>query len=517
MQVRAARHTTVPRFSVGDRQKEFIEPSLQEAEFVMRAAVEANITWTVTTSLTAAVGFLQTLTNTATKLRTCPNGSPQTGIWVTDMKNRVDGDQRLVLFLASGPTHNGSVGQNNHAMRASVPTRLTEVRNHLVNIRVENKPKMFAGDAHEWKGFELDLQPEIDIRDVKQLASKMCNVLPEHMRVLYKDRQLRNEEIVAECGLDGDEPLKILNTAGHAAIVEGSRPSEKKRAGHEPSVNVISEAGGIFAPISGPMECCDDEATREEEEFYGYHRLQREGISQADRGTSELSTFGVVAADEATVEPSSRDHTCRICPHSGQVQNDGIESSDLFTISTDKILAKPSDTPVLNRSDTYTYAWHQDEKHLRVSKFQIVATTWINETQRRTARCALDVLKSHDANRFVADVSVGRYVPVRPATGLFWLMHVRRGSFTIHERQLDKLEQASCETTDTPVRGTTSIDRGVVLTPLPPKFAGVKTNNWIQPTTSVELEQHGRRRWNCRTGTAKMSNSCPPRGGMIPL
>ena len=76
---------------------------------------------------------------------------------------------------------------------------------------------------------------------------------------------------------------KILCTAGHAAIVGGSRPSEKKRAGHEPSVNVIREAGGIFAPISGPMECCDDEAIREEEEFYGSHRLQREGISQADR------------------------------------------------------------------------------------------------------------------------------------------------------------------------------------------------------------------------------------------
>ena len=70
----------------------------------MRAAVEANITWTVTTSLTAAVGFLQMLTNTATKLRTCPNGSSQTGTWVTGMKNRVDGDQRPVLFLASGLT-----------------------------------------------------------------------------------------------------------------------------------------------------------------------------------------------------------------------------------------------------------------------------------------------------------------------------------------------------------------------------------------------------------------------------
>ena len=116
---------------------------------------------------------------------------------------------------------------------------------------------MFAGDVQERKGFELDLQPEMDIRDVKQLVSKMCYVLPEHMRVLYKDRQLRNEEIVAECGLDGDKPLKRSYTAGHAAIVGGSSPSEKKRAGHEPSVNVIREAGGIFAPISGPVECCD--------------------------------------------------------------------------------------------------------------------------------------------------------------------------------------------------------------------------------------------------------------------
>ena len=67
-------------------------------------------------------------------------------------------------------------------MRASVPTHPTEVRNHLVNLRVENKSKMFAGDVQEWKGFELGLQPEMDIRDAKQLAGKMCNVLLEHIR-----------------------------------------------------------------------------------------------------------------------------------------------------------------------------------------------------------------------------------------------------------------------------------------------------------------------------------------------
>ena len=168
------------------------------------------------------------------------------------------------------------------------------------------------------------------------------------MRVLFKCRQLRNEEIVAGCDLDGDKPLWRLYNAGHAAIAGGSRPSEKKRAGHEPSVNVIRLAGGIFAPISQPVQCCDDEATREEEEFREVDLTagKEKGPRKPTRKTSELSTMGLVAEDEATVEPSSRDHTCRICPHNGQVQNVGSESSDLFRISTDKILAKLFDNPV---------------------------------------------------------------------------------------------------------------------------------------------------------------------------
>ena len=54
-------------------------------------------------------------------------------------------------------------------------------------------------------------------------------------------------------------------------------------------------------------------------------------------------------------------------------------------------------------------------------------------------------------------------------------MHVRRGSLIIHERQLGKLEQASCETANTPVRGTTtSTVRGVDLTTVRLMFAGDK-------------------------------------------
>ena len=69
--------TPLFHISVRDRQKEFIEPSLQETEFDMRAAVEANITGTVTTSIS------EDTDQHATKLRTCSNGSAQTGTWVT--------------------------------------------------------------------------------------------------------------------------------------------------------------------------------------------------------------------------------------------------------------------------------------------------------------------------------------------------------------------------------------------------------------------------------------------------
>ena len=66
---------------------------------------------------------------------------------------------------------------------------------------------------------------------------------------------------------------------------------------------MIREAGGIFALVSGPMECCDDEATREEEEFCELDATagRVKGPCKLTGKTSELSTIGVVAEDEATV------------------------------------------------------------------------------------------------------------------------------------------------------------------------------------------------------------------------
>ena len=67
------------------------------------------------------------------------------------------------------------------------------------------------------QGFELDLEPSMDIHDVKQLASEMCNVLSEHKRVMYKVRILRQEETVAVCGLDA-------SSSGQASVEGGATP-----------------------------------------------------------------------------------------------------------------------------------------------------------------------------------------------------------------------------------------------------------------------------------------------------
>ena len=402
---------------VRHRQKEFIEPSLQGAEFVMRAAVEASITTTVTTSLTAAVGFPKILTNTATKLRTY--GSAQTGTWVTGTKNRVEGDPRPVLFLASGLTHNGSVGQNIYAVRASVPTHPTEVRNHLVNFRVGNKPKMFVGDVQERKDSCFKMRQRTSA--VEELHTEFVDGKANPLRELFmvnlnQQHRTRTGQLAFTRSTDDRSSGRIF--CGKRGQAQTDRlgfsgwPSEKKRAGHEPSVNVIREAGGIFAPISGPMECCDDEATREEEEFceLDANAGREKGPRKLTGKTSELSTIGVVADDEAAVGLSCRDRTCRTCPHSGQVQNDGSESSDgsdPFTVSTNKTLAKPPDNPVLNLLGHPHLCMASGRK--LSSEFQITATIWIDETRRRTAWRVLDVLKSHGANLLLTCRRVDTY------------------------------------------------------------------------------------------------------------
>merc|ERR550525_1674348 len=70
--------------------------------------------------------------------------------------------------------------------------------------------------------FELELEPTVAIRDVKKLATEMCSIEPEHMRLIYRDRELKDAETLECYEADSAEPIRILYTAGHAQLLGGS-------------------------------------------------------------------------------------------------------------------------------------------------------------------------------------------------------------------------------------------------------------------------------------------------------
>merc|ERR1719479_778490 len=69
--------------------------------------------------------------------------------------------------------------------------------------------------------FGEDLEPTMAIRDVKKLAAMQCNIAPEHMRLIYNDTLLKEDDTL-ECYDDKiDEPVRVLFTAGHTSLVGG--------------------------------------------------------------------------------------------------------------------------------------------------------------------------------------------------------------------------------------------------------------------------------------------------------
>merc|ERR1719356_1955888 len=79
--------------------------------------------------------------------------------------------------------------------------------------------------------FELDLATTTAVRDVKKFAKEACGIEPEHMRLIYRDRELKDAETL-ECYEEaGEAPVRVLYTAGHAEFLGGS---VRQRADRDP-------------------------------------------------------------------------------------------------------------------------------------------------------------------------------------------------------------------------------------------------------------------------------------------
>eukprot|EP00414_Alexandrium_minutum_P005984 CAMPEP_0113821626 /NCGR_PEP_ID=MMETSP0328-20130328/1833_1 /TAXON_ID=39455 /ORGANISM="Alexandrium minutum" /LENGTH=176 /DNA_ID=CAMNT_0000789559 /DNA_START=96 /DNA_END=626 /DNA_ORIENTATION=+ /assembly_acc=CAM_ASM_000350 len=81
--------------------------------------------------------------------------------------------------------------------------------------------------------FEVEMEPSTAIRDVKKLAKEGCNVEAEHMRLLYKDKVLKDSDVISDLIKDDDEPIRIMFTAGHTAL-RGGGGKQPPRPGTNP-------------------------------------------------------------------------------------------------------------------------------------------------------------------------------------------------------------------------------------------------------------------------------------------
>merc|ERR1719282_1072289 len=79
--------------------------------------------------------------------------------------------------------------------------------------------------------FELDLAPTTAVRDVKKFAKEACNIEPEHMRLIYCDRELKDAETLECFKADSEAPVCIMYTAGHVEMLGGS---VRQRADRDP-------------------------------------------------------------------------------------------------------------------------------------------------------------------------------------------------------------------------------------------------------------------------------------------
>ncbi|CAL1157919.1 unnamed protein product [Cladocopium goreaui] len=96
------------------------------------------------------------------------------------------------------------------------------------------------------KNFQLELEKDVKVRDVKKMAQEECNIEPEHMRLIYNSRQLKDWDTLES--YKGDSPIQVFFTAGHVAMLGGvGGTGGGPRGGHgaQPQKNPFS------APVRG--------------------------------------------------------------------------------------------------------------------------------------------------------------------------------------------------------------------------------------------------------------------------
>mmetsp|Transcript_102649 Transcript_102649/g.162203 ORF Transcript_102649/g.162203 Transcript_102649/m.162203 type:complete len:184 (+) Transcript_102649:82-633(+) len=82
--------------------------------------------------------------------------------------------------------------------------------------------------------FSLELEVGTAVRDVKKFAKEHCKIEPEHMRLIYKGRELKEGDLFEEATTD--EAVQIHFTAGHTALNGGGCMARSSTSTGQPGV-----------------------------------------------------------------------------------------------------------------------------------------------------------------------------------------------------------------------------------------------------------------------------------------
>merc|ERR1719382_2028888 len=77
--------------------------------------------------------------------------------------------------------------------------------------------------------FDLELEPTTAARDVKKLAKECCNIEPEHMRLIYEGRVLKESDTLECYKAEKKIPVQLMFTAGHEGVLGGGKPTVQQR------------------------------------------------------------------------------------------------------------------------------------------------------------------------------------------------------------------------------------------------------------------------------------------------
>merc|ERR1719446_1702950 len=101
--------------------------------------------------------------------------------------------------------------------------------------------------------FTLDLEPGTTVRDIKKLAKDQCNIEPEHMRLIHKGRELKEGDIFDAEMAESDEPIQVLFTAGHTALVGGGCMARSGSSTGQPGAPLRGSGGVQKNPYAQPV------------------------------------------------------------------------------------------------------------------------------------------------------------------------------------------------------------------------------------------------------------------------